>query len=230
MGVSTAYAAITITLAADVKITGDTELDGKLIDTNNEAGTSGQVLSSTETGIDWIEVPKELIKINHCDVSPPPCLTLTPVPLDPTYSLYLAFDETGAGPSCPPGTMLVGGTWKIVDDIGGIFTCTGFSIEDFIYNDGSFDLWAAAISDPTEVCLGAIETIPEFTLWPVAYCMPNDPNQLICQCGDGAIITSCVDIDCSSVSEQFAFCEPICAAHGGVADVLCLANDLVCTG
>ena len=55
MGVSTAYAAITITLAADVKITGDTELDGKLIDTNNEAGTSGQVLSSTETGIDWID-------------------------------------------------------------------------------------------------------------------------------------------------------------------------------
>jgi len=55
VGVSTAYAAITITLAADVKITGDTELDGKLIDTNNEAGTSGQVLSSTETGIDWID-------------------------------------------------------------------------------------------------------------------------------------------------------------------------------
>jgi len=55
VGVSTAYAAITITLAADVKITGDTELDGKLIDTNNEAGTSGQVLSSIETGIDWID-------------------------------------------------------------------------------------------------------------------------------------------------------------------------------
>ena len=55
VGVSTAYAAITITLAADVKITGDTELDGKLLDTNNEAGTSGQVLSSTETGIDWID-------------------------------------------------------------------------------------------------------------------------------------------------------------------------------
>ena len=60
VGVSTAYAAITITLAADVKITGDTELDGKLIDTNNEAGTSGQVLSSTETGIDWIDAASGL--------------------------------------------------------------------------------------------------------------------------------------------------------------------------
>jgi len=55
VGVSTAYAVMTITLDADVKITGDTKLDGKLLDINNGAGTSGQVLSSTETGIDWID-------------------------------------------------------------------------------------------------------------------------------------------------------------------------------
>ena len=44
-----------------MKITGDTELDGKLIDTNNEAGTSGQVLSSTETETDWIDVADRTI-------------------------------------------------------------------------------------------------------------------------------------------------------------------------
>jgi len=57
-GAGTAYAGIvlpTITLGGNVVITGDTELEGKLLDTNNEAGTSGQVLSSTETGIDWID-------------------------------------------------------------------------------------------------------------------------------------------------------------------------------
>jgi len=57
VGVGTAYAIATITIAGNLLVTGDTELDGKLIDTNNEAGTSGQVLSSTETGIDWIDVP-----------------------------------------------------------------------------------------------------------------------------------------------------------------------------
>jgi len=39
----------------NLKVTGDTELDGKLLDTNNDAGTSGQLLSSTETGIDWVD-------------------------------------------------------------------------------------------------------------------------------------------------------------------------------
>jgi len=57
-GAGTAYAGIvlpTITLAGNVVITGDTEPEGKLLDTNDEAGTSGQVLSSTETGTDWVD-------------------------------------------------------------------------------------------------------------------------------------------------------------------------------
>jgi len=56
-GIGTAYAGVLplITLAGDVLITGDTELEGKLLDTNDDAGTSGQVLSTTETGIDWID-------------------------------------------------------------------------------------------------------------------------------------------------------------------------------
>jgi len=59
-GAGTAYAGIvlpTITLGGNVVITGDTEPEGKLLDTNDDAGTSGQVLSSTETGIDWIDAP-----------------------------------------------------------------------------------------------------------------------------------------------------------------------------
>jgi len=57
VGIGTAYAGVLplITLAGDVLITGDTELEGKLLDTNDDAGTSGQVLSSTETGMDWID-------------------------------------------------------------------------------------------------------------------------------------------------------------------------------
>ena len=55
VGVGTASAMITITLSGSVLITGDTELEGKLLDVNDDAGTSGQVLSSIETGIDWID-------------------------------------------------------------------------------------------------------------------------------------------------------------------------------
>ena len=62
-GVGTASALMTITLAGDVKITGDTELEGKLLDTNDEAGTSGQVLTSTETGIDWKDVDKSFSQV-----------------------------------------------------------------------------------------------------------------------------------------------------------------------
>ena len=57
-GVGTAYAGIvmsTITLAGNVVITGDTKLEGKLLDTSNDAGSSGQVLSSTMLGIDWVD-------------------------------------------------------------------------------------------------------------------------------------------------------------------------------
>ena len=67
-GAGTAYAAVIvlpmITLAGNVVITGDTEPEGKLLDTNDESGTSGQVLSSTETGIDWVN-PTLRLPISH---------------------------------------------------------------------------------------------------------------------------------------------------------------------
>ena len=51
--VTSAYA-LTITLGGDVIITGSTDLDGALLDSSDDAGTSGQLLSSTGTGVDWV--------------------------------------------------------------------------------------------------------------------------------------------------------------------------------
>ncbi len=50
----TAVSAVVLVTVDNLTVTGDTKLDGKLLDTNNDAGASGQVLSSIETGIDWI--------------------------------------------------------------------------------------------------------------------------------------------------------------------------------
>jgi hypothetical protein len=49
------YAASTSGLAAD--IAGDMHLAGALKDMNNQAGTSGQILSTTGTGVDWVDAP-----------------------------------------------------------------------------------------------------------------------------------------------------------------------------
>jgi hypothetical protein len=45
------------TPTAKLDINGSTRLRGTLLDTNNQSGTSGQVLSSTGTGVDWIDAP-----------------------------------------------------------------------------------------------------------------------------------------------------------------------------
>ncbi|WP_394975042.1 beta strand repeat-containing protein [uncultured Croceitalea sp.] len=37
------------------------ELNGTLLDINNDSGTTGQLLSSTATGTDWIDAPEEII-------------------------------------------------------------------------------------------------------------------------------------------------------------------------
>ena len=47
----------TDTPTAYLDINGSTRLRGTLLDTNNQSGTSGQVLSSTGTGVDWIDAP-----------------------------------------------------------------------------------------------------------------------------------------------------------------------------
>lgn len=50
------------TAATDkLQVTGDLRLTGAFKDSNNEAGTSGQILSSTATGTDWIDAPASII-------------------------------------------------------------------------------------------------------------------------------------------------------------------------
>lgn len=45
---------MTVTPTQELHVTGNTRITGSIYDSNNEAGTSGQVLSSTVTGTDWI--------------------------------------------------------------------------------------------------------------------------------------------------------------------------------
>ena len=47
---------MTLTTTGDVGIAGDLSLDGALLDSSGDVGTNGQVLSSTVTGTNWIDV------------------------------------------------------------------------------------------------------------------------------------------------------------------------------
>jgi len=62
IGITAAYAT-NIQLKADVTIDGVTELEGILLDTNDDSGTTGQVLSSTGMGTDWINSPASFTQI-----------------------------------------------------------------------------------------------------------------------------------------------------------------------
>ena len=55
LGIGTTTPNEALTVSGSISASGDLYLDGKLYDVNNGAGTSGQVLSSTGTGIDWID-------------------------------------------------------------------------------------------------------------------------------------------------------------------------------
>lgn len=55
VGVGTASPAEKLTVAGNISASGDFYLDGALYDVNNEAGTSGQILQSTATGVDWVD-------------------------------------------------------------------------------------------------------------------------------------------------------------------------------
>lgn len=43
-----------------VTVQNNLELGGNLLDENDEAGTAGQILSTTTTGVDWIDAPSSL--------------------------------------------------------------------------------------------------------------------------------------------------------------------------
>jgi hypothetical protein len=51
------------TPTAKLDINGSTRLRGTLLDLNNQTGTSGQILSSTGVGVDWIDAPLSITTI-----------------------------------------------------------------------------------------------------------------------------------------------------------------------
>ena len=55
---------MTLTTTGDVGIAGDLTVDGAILDSNGVPGTSGQVLSSTVTGTDWIDVAGAVDSVN----------------------------------------------------------------------------------------------------------------------------------------------------------------------
>ena len=55
VGIGTTTPAEKLTVAGNVSASGDFYLDGALYDTSDSAGTVGQILSSTVTGLDWID-------------------------------------------------------------------------------------------------------------------------------------------------------------------------------
>lgn len=105
VGVSVAYAVGNVIIEGNMTVTGDTELDGKLLDSNDDAGNAGQVLSSTETGIDWIDTTGATIQREN--------------------SVFLP--ERGGGipnrdiktvaVNCQAGEIVTGGGWSLSDAI-----------------------------------------------------------------------------------------------------------------
>ena len=55
---------MTLTTTGDVGIAGDLSLDGALLDSSGDVGTNGQVLSSTVTGTNWIDVSGGVDSVN----------------------------------------------------------------------------------------------------------------------------------------------------------------------
>jgi len=55
LGIGTTAPTEKLTVSGSISASGDFYLDGALYDVNNEAGTVGQILQSTETGVDWVD-------------------------------------------------------------------------------------------------------------------------------------------------------------------------------
>ncbi|MBT7706888.1 hypothetical protein HN747_05585, partial [archaeon] len=55
VGIGTTTPSQKLTISGSISASGALYLDGKLYDVNNAAGSSGQILSSTGTGVDWVD-------------------------------------------------------------------------------------------------------------------------------------------------------------------------------
>ncbi|MGD2107607.1 MAG: hypothetical protein PVH93_08380 [Nitrosopumilaceae archaeon] len=107
--VTSAYA-LTITLAGNVVITGNTELDGALLDSSNSPGTNGQILSSTTTGVDWI--------------TPASSGNLTVIKRESGLTNIGSGQAGSAIANCLEGEIATGGGWQNT-------SLTGYPVFDF---------------------------------------------------------------------------------------------------
>jgi hypothetical protein len=97
VGSITATSTATSTFTGDVSVN-DHAISGKLYDANNSAGTSGQVLSSTGTGIDWIDAGSGSAAVSSSSIvaylsSTTPTTTWT----KPAKLLYVRIQVLGPG-------------------------------------------------------------------------------------------------------------------------------------
>jgi hypothetical protein len=54
------------------------------------------------------------------------------------------------------------------------------------------------------------------------------PNNVDCYCQDGAVISTCRDLDCGSGVQQDQVCGPLCESHGGISATGCLPDSPTC--
>src|SRR5215218_3852294 len=54
------------------------------------------------------------------------------------------------------------------------------------------------------------------------------PNNVDCYCQDGAVISTCRDLDCDSGVQQDQVCVPLCESHGGLFAAGCVLDSPTC--
>ncbi|MBT7929392.1 hypothetical protein HN682_05715, partial [Candidatus Peregrinibacteria bacterium] len=137
VGIGTTTPNEALTVSGSISASGDLYLDGKLYDVNNGAGTSGQILSSTGTGIDWINASTASVDgtgtANYISrwVDGD---TIT------TSSLYETGSKVGIGTTTPSSKLHISG------GVGSLATGLAFGDGDTGFYEASDDsLWFASV-------------------------------------------------------------------------------------
>jgi hypothetical protein len=80
-----------VTINNNTLVNGSLELNSTLLDINNEAGTNNQILSSTATGIDWIDNTKNTVNISSTETTPADYITANPTytPIENDTYIYI---------------------------------------------------------------------------------------------------------------------------------------------
>lgn len=117
LGIGNTTPGSAFTPTAKLDVNGSTRLRGTLLDVNNQAGTSGQILSSTGTGIDWIDSSSILGTTNlSYTASPTNGIVVSDTGTDATIPLATG---TNAGLLSPSQfTTLNNGVWSLLGNAG----------------------------------------------------------------------------------------------------------------